>query len=382
MHNKQRRIFQVISASANTAISENRTWHRNLYEPLIELGCDVFLFRAEPGKKALRTNNKKLRERFSQDLAATFEREHKRKPFDLFFSYIMDDMVTDYALQKIREHGVPMVNFSCNNAHQFDLVRRISPIFDLNLHSERDAQGKFRSVDANPLWWPMASNPKYFYPHPVPRDFDVTFVGANYGPRARIAAHLLEHGIDIRLFGPNWKNAARSSARSRLKSAWYTMGYLTTNDAQKKARLAGLLADHEFRVLLSKRHGHNMHPPLSDEQLIMVYSQSNISLGILEVFEDHDPTKSLIRHLHLREFEAPMCGALYCTGHTDELTEMFEPDKEVLTYKSYDELLDKVRYYLSNPKQGDKIRTAGLKRALADHTYQKRYITLFSELGI
>ena len=125
-----------------------------------------------------------------------------------------------------------------------------------------------------------------------------------------------------------------------------------------------------------------MHAPVSDEELISLYSRSHISLGFLEVYDNHDSSKPLIQHLHLREFEAPMSGALYCTGYTDELAEMFEPDKEVIIYRSQHELLDKVKFYLHHKDQAARVREAGRKRALEEHTYHRRYEQLFTIIGL
>ena len=121
---------------------------------------------------------------------------------------------------------------------------------------------------------------------------------------------------------------------------------------------------------------------MSDDELIQLYSRSHISLGFLEVYDQHDPSRAVTQHLHLREFEAPMSGALYCTGYSDELTEFFEPDKEVLTYRSRHELLDKISYYLTHPQEGSKIREAGRRRALFDHTYHRRFEKLSEIVGL
>ena len=101
-------------------------------------------------------------------------------------------------------------------------------------------------------------------------------------------------------------------------------------------------------------------------------------MGFLEVYLDHDASQPIRQHLHLRDFEAPMCRALYCTGYMQELEEMFDPDKEVVTYRNADELLDKTQYYLEHPAEADRIRQAGYARALQDHTYQRRFEQLVS----
>ncbi len=117
-------------------------------------------------------------------------------------------------------------------------------------------------------------------------------------------------------------------------------------------------------------------------RLVRIYSQSQISLGIVEVHDRNDPSRELRRHIHLREFEAPMSGALYCTGYLDELTHFFEPGKEIVTYRNEEELLDRVRYLLSHPVQAEAIRLAGRRRALAEHTYHHRYLSLFDAIGL
>jgi hypothetical protein len=376
------RIFQVLESSANTLIAGNQTWYRNLYEPLLELGHEVTFLSASEGRQAVQHHSPQLRAVFSQKLLDTFRVEHAKKPFDLFFAYLMDGMVEPAVIEEIRRTGVPTCNFSCNNAHQFDLVDELSPHFDYNLHSEKDAREKFLAIGANPLWWPMASNPRYFKPVNVPRSLDVSFVGVNYALRAQYIAHLLENGIEIHAYGPGWLSSDLSPSRALLKHYWFIFRAATSFSAQTQYWASAKLAELNFRRSLSSRFAGYMHPPVSDDELVALYSRSQVSLGFLEVYDRHDPSRPVTRHLHLREFEAPMSGALYCTGYLDELAEFFEPDREVLTYRSSYELLDKVRYYLVHSVEAEKIRQAGHTRALAEHTYHHRFQSLFRQLGL
>jgi hypothetical protein len=376
------RIFQVLEGSTNAAVPGSQTWYRNLYEPLVEMGHEVVPFSAKEGRLAMQRNDAQTRASFSQKLLDTFRREHAQKPFALFFAYLMDGMVEPATLDEIRKSGVPTCNFSCNNAHQFYLVDELSSHFDYNLHSEKDARDKFLAIGANPLWWPMASNPRYFKPVDVPRTIQASFVGANYAMRARYMAHLLENGIDAHAYGPGWVGGARTRWRSFVKRYWFLWQALATIDPQKQSAASAKLADHDYRRCLSARFPANMHLPVSDDELIALYSRSHVSMGFLEVYDRHDPSRPVTQHLHLREFEAPMSGALYCTGYMEELAEMFEPDKEVLVYRSQHELLDKVRFYLAHPDQAEMIRQAGRKRALAEHTYHDRFRKLFKTLGL
>lgn len=376
------RIFQVLEGSTNTAVPGNQTWYRNLYEPLLEMGHEAVLFDAHEGRLAMLRNDAKRRATFSQKMLDAFRREHAQKPFALFFAYLMDGMVDPAAIDEIRRSGVPTCNFSCNNAHQFYLVDELSPHFDYNLHSEKDARDKFLAIGANPLWWSMASNPKYFKPLDVPRTISASFVGANYALRARYIAHLLGNGIDVHAYGPGWVWGTTTRWRSLAKRYKYLLMACIALSPQTQYRASANLADHDLRRSVRAHFPNNVHPPVSDDELIALYSRSHISLGFLEVYDQHDASRAITQHLHLREFEAPMSGALYCTGYTDELAEMFEPDKEVLVYRSQHELLDKVCYYLAHPGEAEQVRRAGRARALRDHTYHKRYKDLFRLIGL
>ena len=377
------RILQAIAASTNDAVPHNAVWVRNLYEPLLHLGHDVVLVPAEAGRQAMARHDARACKRFSEDLLVRFKGEHERRPFDLFFGYLMDGMIEPAVIDEIRGAGVPTCNFSCNNVHQFGLVRELSPHFDFSLHSERDVGEKFKSIGATPLWWPMASNPQYAHPVNTPRRLGASFVGGNYDLRADYALHLLVNGVDLHLFGPGWRLSGRVACVKRRVRRDLTLGAaLVTPSLASQAKATAAAARIDTGRRLATEYPRNVHLPVNDDEVIHLYSCSNVSLGFLEVFDEHDPSKPVLQHLHLREFEAPMSGALYLTNYSDELAEFFEPDKEVLVWRNRHELLEKARYYTEHPEAGEPIRIAGRRRALACHTYQMRYAQLFEQIGL
>ena len=83
--------------------------------------------------------------------------------------------------------------------------------------------------------------------------------------------------------------------------------------------------------------------------------------------------------LNCRAFEIAGTGALQIMEYRPALEDCFEPDKEIITYSSFDELLSKIEFYQRNPDQAMVIREAGYQRALKEHTYKHRLTTIISK---
>ncbi len=75
---------------------------------------------------------------------------------------------------------------------------------------------------------------------------------------------------------------------------------------------------------------------------------------------------------NMRLYEATGCGALLVTDQKDNLAQLFEPDREVVTYSSTREAVEKIRYYLEHPSEAAAIARAGQARTLREHTYAHR----------
>jgi hypothetical protein len=75
---------------------------------------------------------------------------------------------------------------------------------------------------------------------------------------------------------------------------------------------------------------------------------------------------------NIRIFEATGVGSLLFTENTDNLKELFIPGTEVETYSSYDELLEKIKYYSLNNQERQVIAEKGQKKVLSQHTTLQR----------
>jgi len=75
---------------------------------------------------------------------------------------------------------------------------------------------------------------------------------------------------------------------------------------------------------------------------------------------------------NIRLFEATGIGTCLITDYKDNMSTLFEIDKEVVTYKNMSDCVDKVKWLLNNPEERNKIAKAGQERALKSHTVKNR----------
>lgn len=94
----------------------------------------------------------------------------------------------------------------------------------------------------------------------------------------------------------------------------------------------------------------------------------------------HNSRISLNQHIGIAEsyanncrlFEATGVGTLLITDWKVNLHEMFEPGKEVVAYRTPEECVELIQYYLEHDDEREAIARAGQQRTLKEHTYYNR----------
>src|SRR5436190_16035519 len=109
------------------------------------------------------------------------------------------------------------------------------------------------------------------------------------------------------------------------------------------------------------------------EKIAEIFAAHEVCLNFSNVWADGRPGSELIPHVRLRDFEAPMCRTCYLTGETDEIREFYDVGEEIDTYSTQAELIDKTKFYLGNLVVAEKLRERGYRRAVADHTWARRF---------
>jgi spore maturation protein CgeB len=365
-------IFYAADDTPNAwGLPESKLWYVNLYLPLKDLGHTITRFTFDyseinqnlnPAIPQQRAVIDRVRPILSEELLRQVKQAHAKQPIDLFFSYFYGAHVEPEVIRRIGDMGITTMNWYCNGSYQFQLVEEIAPAYHYCLVPEKFRLDDYRRVGANPIYCQEAANPNIYKAYDLPQEYDVTFVGQRYGNRPGYIAALADNGIDVRVWGPHWQKTSppiplwRYTAR-RLRQA-----------------LSGIPPE---IVIAPARCG----PPLSDDELVKMYSRSKLSLGFTTVIQTPRFGRP-IKQVRLRDFEATMSGACYLVEYFDELTDFFEPDKEMICFSSPDELIEKTRYYLAHDTERERIRLAGMRRAQQEHTWHKRFETVFRQIGM
>lgn len=386
---KRLRIFYASYHSPHPNIPSSNLWYNNLYLPLCDLGHEVIPFEYDlsPFVKGLdptypeqRALIEEIRPRLEEALLAQIIRAHKEKPIDVFFSYFYAAYARPEVIREIGSMGICTINWYCNGSFQFHLIQDLAPAYHYCLVPEKFRLDDYRRVGANPIYCQEAANPNIYRPYDVPREYDVTFVGQKYGDRPTYIRYLLDAGINVRVWGWGWQPQGQMTSAIRSKSPKELWWLLTRVEGWSRAiqKAKRLLVPQELEPSIP---GSRTGPPLDDDALIKMYSRSKVSLGFSSCGETHRSGQKILQ-VRLRDFEAPMSGAFYMVEHMEELTEFFEPGKEIVCYYDKADLAEKVKYYLAHEAERERIRLAGMRRARSEHSSQNRFARVFAEIGL
>jgi spore maturation protein CgeB len=86
------------------------------------------------------------------------------------------------------------------------------------------------------------------------------------------------------------------------------------------------------------------------------------------------------RQIKARTFEVPGAGGFLLTEAAPGLDRYFSISREIVTFETLSQLVEKVRYYLDRPDERDAIARAGHARTMAEHIYERRISEILDKL--
>jgi spore maturation protein CgeB len=113
---------------------------------------------------------------------------------------------------------------------------------------------------------------------------------------------------------------------------------------------------------------------VAEEEKARAYNAAKIVLNTMHYGE--------IEGVNCRLFEAAGCGAFQIADWKPALPDLFEPEKEIVTFRTQQELKEKVDFYLAHPKERREIADRAYARAHREHTYEMRLEKMFEIIGL
>ena len=88
--------------------------------------------------------------------------------------------------------------------------------------------------------------------------------------------------------------------------------------------------------------------------------------------------RSIVNGIPLRAMDIMASKGFLLTNYQSDFMEFFIPDEDFVYYDSYEDLLEKVSYYLTHEKQRLEIAENGYQKVKNYHNYKKRIEVMFT----
>ena len=321
-----------------------------------------------PGSAGLRA----WKERTWPAVVAEVRRAADTGGVDVFLAYLYPHMTDRDAIREIQALGVPCVNYFCDNVREFVQVPKEFEGFDLHWVPELKATRMYAAARwpfmhaAMPTWVPPAQRTCN-----EPETHGVSFIGSRDAQREVLFARVLALGADIELRGAGWAGGGTTGSRppaprgSLLRTAKNQLPFV------RRHGVIGLLrkASWKRRAPVSDAtFAQHVRARPSAEEYIAITQGSRVTLGVNRYPSYRYPFDHPDTYSRGRDVEAPMMGACYLTEWTEELEVMYDLGTEIETYRTAEDMVDKIRALDADPARRRALRCAGQRRALADHS--------------
>lgn len=314
--------------------------------------------------------------------------ETRNKHYDLLLM-CSSLFVTKEILEDVRRNGTPSLFFRPDNLLIPYFDKEIASAFDLVWLTSKETEHLYKKWNANFFFAPYAANPYTFHPSSAEQIRKVCFIGTPYGSRTNMINVIISSGALIDVYCKN--NPALNETHEEFHAkynppTWSTVDSLFNFLRFKEGRKV-LLANIYNRV---KKHNLNeyapnfsMLPKVTFEEMNSIYSSYSLAFSSTSA-RNSDVLSHPVNVINLRAFEIPMAGGLQFCRYSEEMSEYFKEDKEIIFYRSNDELADKARYYTQKVSDSEikRMKEAARKRAVNEHTWMNRFEKAFEKFNL
>ena len=298
------------NAMRGLSIEENYFFHT-----LLSLGHEIVRF--DPLEIMQKHNRALMNEML-------LETEYRYAP-DLVFTVLFKDELDYTTIKEISDSRRAItINWFCDDHWRFnDFSRFWAPYYHWVVTTAKAAVPKYLATGSqNVILSQWACNHRLYYRIPMPKLYDVTFVGQPHGNRREIIWRLREAGLDVRVWGFGWE-AGR----------------------------------------------------ISQLQMVRIFNQSRININL------SNASVPAGKQIKGRNFEIPGSGGFLLTDQVENLEDFYEIGKEIVCFSDVADLIDKAKYYLGHEVERNEIAERGYCRTIKDHTFDARFKEIFWIVG-
>lgn len=291
------------------------------------------------------------------------ETVYKKEPDLVFFviNYIDTTALKEEVIREITKRTITL-NWFTDDHWQFDkFSKHWAKNFTWIATTDSRAPAKYKKAGfRNVIKTQWGCNHFYYKPLNLPKIYEVVFIGNVYGKRKKNIEEIKKAGINIKCWGKGWSEGLISE-EDKIKT--YSQSKININFTKSSGSFWKELA------LIFLRRNYD----------------GSISINNPKTWADNFRTflpSIWSRQIKGRIFRVTGCGGFLLTEDADNLKDCYEIGKEIVCFNNTKDLIKKIKYYLANDKEREKIAKAGYERALRDHTCEERFNEIFNTIGL
>lgn len=215
-------------------------------------------------------------------------------------------------------------NWFPDSPHLLDLSLRIGAAYDRIYIFDTSMAERHRALGRDARYLAEGCEPAFHRPLPDPawRRVPIAFVGTNEPSRARALDAVVDLGLTV--WGPGWPGG-----------------------------------------------------PLYGDDFVRAFSNADVALNVHQFFGEPADRGRYGTGANRRVFELAAIGTVQLVDAKTDIARNFVEDREVVLFRSTEELTARARALLDDPAGRATIAAAARRRALAEHTWEHRLTEMF-----
>lgn len=253
-------------------------------------------------------------------------------------------------IEAIRRLGIKTVIWFADDPYFTNDTVGIAPHYDVVLTHEQSCVPLYASLGCKQVaYLPLAADIELFRPRQVDLKYrsDICFIGMGFWNRIEVFDRIAKYlaGRKLVLAGGQWERLSQYKLLSPyIRSGWVPV-----------------------------------------EETVMYYSGAKIVLnlhrGFLHETDNRNGRAIAAQSTNPRTYEMSACGTMQLTDVRADLPKLYTPGQDLAVYRTPDELVAKLDYYLSHEEERRRIAYNGLRRTLERHSFLTRIGELLELLG-